>query len=207
VAPPVHKNAFEVEYLYTIYGTGDIALRTTGKPVGTWPACIPRLGLEMALPGALDQVAWYGLGPGETYPDSRQAGRMGVYRATVDELLTPYVRPQENGNRSDVRWVALTDLRGAGFLVAGSPALNFSAHRHTARDFTEARHVCDLRPRDSVTLNLDYRQRGLGSRSCGPDVLPQYELKAEQFVFEVRLAPLDYNRIAPAELSRRRFEM
>ena len=205
VAPPVHKQAFACDYLYTIYGSGDVLLELHGIPCGEWPPSLPRIGIEMALPAALDRVTWFGLGPGETYPDSRQAGRVDVYSSTVDEMLTPYVRPQENGNRSDVRWVALTGLRGLGLLVAGCPMLNFSVHRFTATDFTAARHTYDLVPRETLTLNLDYRQRGLGSASCGPDVLPQYELAPAEFLFRLRFRPFAVGAAAPSLLARQRF--
>ena len=207
VAPPVLKFGYRCEYVYTILGSGDVLLDVHATPAGEWPKSIPRIGLQMALPLALERAAWYGLGPGESYPDSRMAQRVDQFRATVDELLTPYVRPQENGNRSDVRWVAFTDLRGRGLMVAGQPTLNFSAHRYTPEDFTRARHVYELTPRAEIILNVDHRQRGLGTASCGPDVWPPYDLKAEEFRFAVRLSPFSCDEASPWELGRKAFEV
>ena len=98
IAPPVWEAAFDCTYRYTI-GSSYLALEVAGTPRGDWPQQLPRIGLELTLPGALDRVSWLGLGPGESYADSKQAARFGSWHAGVDELLTPYVRPQENGNR------------------------------------------------------------------------------------------------------------
>ena len=108
----------------------------------------------------------------------------------MDELFTPYVRPQENGNHIDTRWVALRDERGVGLLAAGDPTLDFSAHRFTTDDLDQAQHTYELMPRPTITLHLDYRQNGLGSGSCGPGVMPAYQLHAEPFAFGVWLRPL-----------------
>jgi beta-galactosidase/evolved beta-galactosidase subunit alpha len=119
----------------------------------------------------------------------------------VDDLYVPYVYPQDNGNRTDVRWVSLTNTRGMG-LLAVMPDLNFSASRFTTNDLENAMHTCDLAPRDEITLNLDYRHHGLGSASCGPGVLPQYELHPEEFRFSIRLKPFSVDQISPMSLSK-----
>src|SRR5919199_211287 len=159
----------------------------------------------MTLPGTLDHVLWLGRGPGESYADTKQAARFGRWRATVDELFTPYVRPQENGNHTDTRWVALQDARGTGLLVVGDPTLDFSAHRFTTEDLDQAQHTCDLVPRPTITLHLDYRQNGLGSGSCGPGVMPHYQLHAEPFAMRVWLRPLGPGGAQPHELGRQAF--
>jgi beta-galactosidase/evolved beta-galactosidase subunit alpha len=202
VAPPVYQAAFDCRYAYTVFGDGEVFLEVQGTPRGDWPATLPRIGLELTLPGALDQVAWLGRGPGESYADSKQAARFGLWRAGVDELWTPYVRPQENGNRSDTRWVSLNDSSGAGLLAAGEPTLNFSAHRFTTEDIDRAEHTYDLAPRPTITLHLDYQQNGLGSASCGPGVMAPYQLRAEPFVFRVRLRPLAPGGASAQELAR-----
>ncbi|MCX6345988.1 MAG: DUF4981 domain-containing protein [Armatimonadetes bacterium] len=187
IAPPAHAWGFVCDYTYTIYGNGDLLIEAHGAPEGNWCETLPRIGLTMALPLELDNISWFGRGPGESYSDSKQAGRFGVYKMGIDDLYTPYVFPQENGNRSDVRWVTLTNKRGAGILAAGQPTINFSAHRFSASDFEKARHTCELVPRDEIILNLDYAQHGLGSNACGPKPWDQYLFKTEEFRFSVRL--------------------
>jgi beta-galactosidase/beta-glucuronidase len=194
IAPPVLFIGFDVTYVYTVRTTGEIIIHVQGSPQGKFPSTLPRIGLQMSIPGELDRVMWYGLGPGETYPDSRQAGRVGLWEMTVDQMTTPYERLQENGNRSDARWVALTDPHGAGLMAVGQPRINFSAHRNTPEEFTRARHPVDLVPRHEIVLILDYAQNGLGSASCGPGVLPQYKLAPAEFDFSVSLLPLSHGR-------------
>jgi len=207
LAPPVYQAAIDCVYQYTIFGSGAIALELHGTPRGNWPATLPRIGLELTLPGALDRVSWLGHGPSESYADSKQAARFGLWHATVDELFTPYVRPQENGNHTDTRWVALRDERGVGLLAAGDPTIDFSAHRYTTADLDQAQHTYDLTPRSTITLHLDYRQNGLGSASCGPGVLPNYQLHAEPFTFRVHFRPLVPGGASPQELGRQALDV
>ena len=202
IAPPTRNLSFLCDYTYTIYGSGDILIEAHGVPQGEWPKMIPRIGLQMALPENMDVVSWYGRGPGESYADSKEANRVGLYASTVDGLYTPYAFPQENGNRTDTQCVAFTNLRGLGMMAQGDPTLNFSAHRFTTEDLDKATHTYELKPRDFITVNLDYRQNGLGSASCGPGPLEKYWLKPEEFRFRIRLTPCSTDRISLMALSR-----
>ncbi|MGH2482791.1 MAG: beta-galactosidase small subunit, partial [Ktedonobacteraceae bacterium] len=148
------------------------------------------IGLELRLPRQYEHVTWYGRGPGETYRDSRQANRVGLWSRTVDELFTPYTFPQENGNRSEVRWVSVVDQRGNGLRAVGMPELNFSVQRYRVKQLEQARHTIDLRDCGSLIWHLDYRQQGIGSASCGPALSAQYELHSEPFQFALRFQPL-----------------
>ena len=206
IAPPILPIGLRCRTACTVCGSGDVLLDLHVVPEGDWPV-LPRVGLELTLPGELDRVAWYGLGPGEAYVDSKQAQRVGLYHAAVDELYTPYVFPQENGNRTEVRWAAFTDADGAGLFAAGDPLLDFSAHRFTTADLERAAHTCDLAPRDGITLHLDHRHHGLGSASCGPGVLPQYELRPEEFRFTFRLRAFSADAATPVEMGRRRIDL
>lgn len=190
IAPPAGVIGYRCEYRYRFTSDGAMVLSVAGEPEGAWPELLPRIGLEMTLPDDLDFVTWYGRGPGECYADSHQANAVGIYSARGAELFTNYVRPQENGNRCDVRWVRMADPRGAGFEARGSELLNFSAHRFTAEDLTLAAHTCELTPRPEITLHLDHRQNGLGSASCGPALAPAYRLTATPFRFEIHFRPI-----------------
>ncbi|BCL83899.1 beta-galactosidase [Ktedonobacteria bacterium brp13] len=190
IAPPFLAWGLACALTYTIYGSGDVLVDIHGSPQGAFPQTLPRIGLIMTLPGDLEQVAWYGRGPGEAYRDTWQANRMGVYRKRVEELFTPYERPQENGNRVDVRWLSLTNTRGQGLFAQLSPSFNFSAHHYTAHEMAQAKHHYELQPHQEITLHLDSAQHGIGTASCGPGVLPQYELLTREFAFQVRLRPV-----------------
>lgn len=202
IAPPVLALGFDCEYEYVVHGNGQVIVHVHGVPVGELPPALPRIGLQMSLPGSLDQVQWLGRGPGECYEDSKQAGRIDLYRRTVDELRTDYLFPQENGNRCDVRWAALSAMNGCGLLAVGAPTLNFSVHRYATMDIENARHPHELTRRDDLTLNLDYRQRPLGSASCGPGPWEFYELKPHEFRFTMRLQAFHLSAGDPVDLAK-----
>jgi beta-galactosidase/evolved beta-galactosidase subunit alpha len=119
----------------------------------------------------------------------RQANRVGLYTKLVDELFTPYVYPQENGNRMDVRRVSVTNAQGTGLLAIGQPTLNFSLHRFTTEQLDAARHTHELRASGHLIWHLDYGQQGLGSCLNMKSISPQNELACEPFAFSLLLRP------------------
>ena len=159
---------FACDQTWTVYGSGDLILQTDLKPLQDQLPDLPRFGLQMVLPAGFDQMTWYGRGPHENYDDRKESAHMGVYGGTVQDQYVPYIRPQENGNKAEVRWATLTDAQGIGLLVIGLPLLNVSAHHYSTEDLTWAMHAHELHRRKETYLNLDYRQGGLGSNSCGP---------------------------------------
>lgn len=156
-------------------------------PDGAWHLPLPRLGLRLAVPAALGAVEWVGRGPGEAYPDSRHHARVGRFSRSVDEMQTPYVMPQENGNRTEVRWATLTDSNGHGLRIEGLPHFEFTARRWTSEALDAALHPTDLVPGDHIWVNIDVSQHGLGTAACGPGVLPRYQLAARPATFSVVL--------------------
>ncbi|MET9534409.1 glycoside hydrolase family 2 TIM barrel-domain containing protein [Streptomyces sp. NPDC006649] len=173
VAPAARDAGLVTVYRWTSDGTR-LRLAVSVTPEGEWTVPLPRLGIRFALPGGADSATWFGGGPGEAYPDTRAASRLGRWESSVDGLQTPYVRPQENGARADVRWVTIGGVR-----VAGDPEFWFTARRWTSEQLDAAEHRTDLRPAGrQVWVNLDHAQQGIGSQSCGPGVLPQHQLHA-----------------------------
>jgi len=203
IAPPVRSWGVSCTYEYMVYGTGDIVLSVKGVPAEGGPRTLPRIGVELRIPKQFEHVTWYGRGPGESYADTKQANRVGLYTKSVDELYTPYTFPQENGNRSEVKWVSVGNSRGIGLLAVGMPELNFSIHRYTVEQLDEARHTSELQDSGRLIWHLDYRQNGIGSASCGPGVLPQYELRTEPFQFALRLRPFAIGLVSSSMLSKR----
>nr|WP_042196090.1 glycoside hydrolase family 2 TIM barrel-domain containing protein [Kibdelosporangium sp. MJ126-NF4]CEL22396.1 Beta-galactosidase [Kibdelosporangium sp. MJ126-NF4] len=188
VAPPARAFGMLVTYRWTGDDTAK-HLRVDIEPDGEWPCTLPRLGLRMAVPHHYSHVEWFGKGPGEAYADSRQAAAVGRYKSTVDDMQTSYVVPQENGNRAEVRWVELTDDTGRGIRIEGAPTFEFTARRWTTEDLDAATHTTDLTATDWIHLNLDIAQNGLGTASCGPGVLPQYQLHAHKASIELTFTP------------------
>ncbi|WP_067029961.1 glycoside hydrolase family 2 TIM barrel-domain containing protein [Streptomyces dysideae] len=151
---------------------------------------LARIGLHWELPGEWSRVSWFGAGPGESYPDSRQAARVGLFRASVEELQTPYVRPQDNGNRSDVRWAEVVDDEGAGLRIEGAELFNLAARRWSDRHLAEARHGTDLSAGPAIHLHTDHVVQGVGSGAVGPGVLPRYRLEVRPADFTLVLTAL-----------------
>jgi hypothetical protein len=188
-------------YRYLFDHRGRLAIFVQGNPQGDAPSTFARVGLAMALVPALREFSWYGLGPLETYPDSKAAGRLGHYRAFVEELETPYVKPQENGHRSDVRWCQISDGH-RGILVTGAPLFGFSAHPWSTEALAAARHRDELVAEPRTWLHLDHRQQGLGSASCGHPPLERYVLRSEPFHFAVSLSPRSPLALDPGPAAR-----
>jgi len=193
---------FKAVYSYLFFGSGEVVVRTRVEPLSGKLPPLPRLGLRLHLPRDFDRVSWYGRGPHENYIDRRESALLGVYAGTVAEQFVPYIKPQENGNKTGVRWVAVTNGRGIGILVSALPEMEFSVHHNTAEDFTLAAHPHELPLRDETCLNLDYRQNGLGSASCGPKPLPQYLFNPEPVEFAVRLKPFSAQNDNPMQIQR-----
>ncbi|TCN38336.1 beta-galactosidase [Kribbella orskensis] len=156
------------------------------EPVGTWTVPWARVGLTLGLPAGFRDLTWFGLGPGPAYPDSRAAGRVGRFTATIDDLQVPYLYPQENGARGDVRWAELSGPAGQ-LRVAGDPVLALTVRRWTITDLAAADHPEDLVPGDRIWLTLDALQHGLGSPTSGAPILPPHDLQPRSHRFRFSL--------------------
>lgn len=168
-----------------LFGRVDLApIRPTADT--TWG----RAGLHLLLPGGYSEASWLGTGPGENYPDSRAAARFGRFRSSIDALTTPYAVPQESGHRGGLVELSVSGegLPTLHLRILGAP-VGFTLTRHDAHELTAARHQHELGPSRGVHLYLDAAQHGLGSRSCGPDVLPRYQLwpQAASIEFSIRV--------------------
>jgi beta-galactosidase len=177
-----------VDYDWTPEGNG-LLLTVRVEPAGSWPEPIARLAVCLTLPPSLDRVRWFGRGPGESYPDTGLANWTGTFESTVDDLQTPYVRPQENGRRGEVRWATVTDSAGRGLRITGSPLFGLTLRRWSSADLARARHRNELVPGPEIELALDAGHQGIGTASCGPGTLPRYELLLTKTDFSILLAP------------------
>ncbi|MER5890348.1 glycoside hydrolase family 2 TIM barrel-domain containing protein [Streptomyces sp. NPDC001941] len=181
VAPASGDLGLRTEYHWTAEGPR-LRLEVSVTPEGSWDLPLPRLGVRLGLPGSLGRARWYGGGPGEAYPDTRTAARLGRWSRTVEALHTPYVRPQENGARADVRWVELADSApssdsgGAVLRIEGDPSFWFTARRWTTEELDAAAHRTELTPGSTLWVHLDHALHGIGTMACGPGVLPEHEL-------------------------------
>ena len=180
---------FSCRYTYVVHGNGDVLLEHEIVPQGDLPP-LPRVGMRLLLPGSYEHFAWYGRGPHESYPDRKLGAAVGVYHGTVDAQYVPYVMPQEHGLKTDVRWAALTDDASYGLRVEGAPLLYVGVSHYTAADLAAARHTWELQRREEVVLSLDHQHSGLGNGSCGPGVLPAYQVEPQPYCYRLWLRPL-----------------
>lgn len=178
---------------YTVFGNGEIRIDNVLRPGSSSLPYIPEVGTILMLPAALDRLAYYGRGPQENYWDRHTGTDVGRYQSTVAEQWTGYIRPQENGNKTDVRWAALTDSSGRGLLVTGEPLLEVNASHFTPEDLSGgARHDYQLTRRQAVVLRVNHRQTGVGGNdSWGAQPLDIYKLLANRtYSYTYRLKPL-----------------
>jgi beta-galactosidase len=197
--------------LYTILGNGAVTVDNHFEPRDEGLPRMPRFGTQMTLPREFANVQWYGRGPHESYWDRKAGAPVGLYRGTVAEQFHPYVRPQENGNKTDVRWMALANDEGVGLLVIGLPLLSMSALHYTTDDLDPGeekaqRHAGELVERDLVNLNIDYKQMGVGGiTSWGPTGLPRYSLYYGEYQYSFTIRPFSVEDGPPATLARQAF--
>ena len=187
---------------YTVYASGDILVRAGFNPAKTSLPKLPRLGMQMTLPAGFEQLTWLGPGPQETYSDRKDA-KVGLYQGTVsDQFFADYTEPGETGNKVDVRWLALRNAKGVGLLAVGMPLLSAKALHYGAADLNAAAHPFELPRRDTVTLNLDLRQQGVGGDdSWGAWPHAEFLIPCQPATYSFRLRPFAANE-NPENLAR-----
>ncbi len=176
-APAAIRHGVVVELIWTVRA-GDLHLEASATPTRSWPGTWPRIGLHFRLPKGLEQVEWFGTGPAENYVDSKAAALVGRFEAVLAELNVDYAVPQESGHRANLRELTLPDL---GLTIGARPVAGelpgFALRGHDAHEVAAAAHPHELPTSTATHLYLDVQQQGLGSRSCGPDVRPEYQLR------------------------------
>ena len=183
---------------YQIYANGDIVVTNSFTPANNDAVGdIAKVGMRMVVPSAYENVTYYGRGPQENYVDRKTGARVSIYRDTVINMFEDkYVRPQENGNRSDVRWTALTNGKnGKGIMIAAEGTMDMSALHYTSEDihktWNDFGHPHQVPKTEDVVLSVDTAQRGLGNASCGPGPLGQYTLqKGQTYTQTFRITPI-----------------
>ncbi len=178
---------------YTIYASGDIYVENTIDVKGDSLGDLPRFGMQAEIDGEFNNMSWFGRGPNESYWDKKRGQAIGIYSGKIEDLIHQYVYPQENANRTDVRWVSWTNNKGKGILVSGNKPLSVSAWPYTMDDLEKAKHINELTQRDNITINIDYKQRGVGGdNSWGAPVHEEYTLQpGRTYSYSFRLKFID----------------
>ena len=178
-----------VETEYKVYADGVVKVESEFKPVSQkkLAAHMPRFGVMLEMPENFRNIEYFGMGPDENLSDLYAQAMVGIYNTTVEEMHEPYIRPQDAGNRTKVRYLAVTDNEGDGLKFAFKDEyFNFNVRTFTQKLLQNAKHQEDLHDENTTVINIDGFTRGTGTASCGPDILPQFEVdgsKGLEFTF------------------------
>jgi beta-galactosidase len=193
------------EIVYRVFGNGEIALENSVSIAERLPF-VPRVGLELVLPGELEHLTWYGRGPHENYVDRKKGAAVGRHQSTVTDQFTAYVYPSECGGKEDVRWLTLTNQSGTGLLVIGLDKLHIDALRYTVEDLAQAGHPYELTALDEVILHLDGRHMGVGGdNGWWSQVHEEFLILPGKYHYGLRLRPI-FQGDDPAALGRTAIE-
>jgi beta-galactosidase len=186
----------KVSITYDINDKGEIKVTTGLADISKNLPVIPRFGNNFIIKNEYQKVNWYGRGPHENYQDRKTSAMVGNYDSNVEDLYFPYIRPQENGNRADVRWVTFTNEAGIGIEIFAPQLFEFSAHHQYNSDFDpgetkQQRHTIDIEKRDLVNINIDYKQMGVGGdNSWGFMALDKYQIQPGNLSYSYVIRPL-----------------
>lgn len=189
---------------YTFFANGEILIDNHFIAGNEAASEMPRFGMIAFLPGQYQNIEWYGRGPHENYWDRNESAAIGIYKSTVWEQYHPYVRAQETGNKTDVRWLALFNNSGKGILVLGEPTVFVNAQQFDPERITyipglnKRIHGGSITPEDQISLCIDYRQMGLGGdNTWGAKSHASYNLLPRNYNYSFRILPFDRESTNP----------
>ena len=175
---------------YTIRKDGILSVQTRFVPDTTFVSSLARVGLVFEMPHSFNRVTYLGRGEHETYADRKLSGRIGIYHTDAERMFHYYVRPQATGNRTDVRWMQVSDELEKGLSVWGEKPFEFSVSPFTDENIDAAGHINKLKRNGTVTVHLDALQSGVGTATCGPGVLAPYLVPVKEYLFSFEIRPL-----------------
>lgn len=182
--------------LYIVYGDGTIEVENVldVDEASNLPI-LPKYGMQIEIPKAYDGFTYFGKGPHENYNDRCLSADVGLYKESVANDYHMYIRPQESSNKTEVRWFTLTNKKGKGIKVTGlSSNLSVSAWPYTGKDIEDALHTYDLKKSEFITLNIDYKQMGVGGDdSWSKKALPhkQFRIPAKDYSYSFTIKPVN----------------
>ena len=184
------KPIYKVKFIYTLYNSGELSIKTHFIPLKD-TSYIPRIGYNFKTPMSQCDMLWYGLGPYESYEDKKEYNKLGIYENDIFDMFEKYEYPQENGNKMDVRFASFTTKDENGLMIIADNTINISSYYYDINAIDEASHLKDLKKNESLLINIDYKQTGLGNRSCGEKTLKKYRLYPEEIKMDVLFVPFN----------------
>ncbi len=191
---PDAKNTKET-IVYTINGSGEVSVKMSVDATKSGMGNFIRVGSMMTLPEGFEDVTWYGNGPVETFNDRKTNARQGIYTNTVTDFFYPYLKVDDTGNLTDVKWLSVkSDNSNTALLISAKDKVEASALHFTPDDLNAVTHVYGLTPRKETILSVNYGSLGTGGATCGPGPLAQYQLPASKvYEWEFTMIPADKN--------------
>ena len=184
------KKIGNAEFIYALNRDGSMKVQTTFEPDTSLVKSMARLGITFEMKDTYENVTYLGRGEHETYTDRNQSGKIGVYKTTPERMFHYYVVPQSTGNRTDVRWLQLTDEHGKGCWIEANSFFQFSTFPFSDVILEKARHINELKRDGKITIHLDAEQAGVGTATCGPGVLPSYLVPLTKQTFDFTIYPV-----------------
>lgn len=184
------KKIGNAEFIYALNRDGSMKVQTTFEPDTSLVKSMARLGITFEMKDTYENVTYLGRGEHETYTDRNQSGKIGVYKTTPERMFHYYVVPQSTGNRTDVRWMQLTDEHGKGCWIEANSLFQFSTVPFSDVILEKARHINELKRDGKITIHLDAEQAGVGTATCGPGVLPSYLVPLTKQTFDFTIYPV-----------------
>lgn len=177
------------EVIWTIFADSEINMSNISE-VRDDLVFLPRFGLKLVLPQGYEKVKYFGYGPHESYIDKRRSTYKSKFSSSVDDMYENYIMPQENGSHFGTDWLTVTNDQGRGLYIEGEKEVSFNVSHYTAEDLSKAMHPYDLKKKDEVIIHIDYMMSGVGSNSCGPELLPQYRFSEKKIDFRLIIKPI-----------------
>ena len=184
------KKIGNAEFIYALNRDGSMKMQTTFEPDTSLVKSMARLGVTFEMKDTYENVTYLGRGEHETYIDRNQSGKIGIYKSTPERMFHYYVVPQSTGNRTDVRWMQLTDEGGKGCWIEADSLFQFSTVPFSDVILEKARHINELKRDGKITIHLDAEQAGVGTATCGPGVLPSYLVPLTKQTFDFTIYPV-----------------
>ncbi|MCE9656123.1 glycoside hydrolase family 2 TIM barrel-domain containing protein [Clostridium celatum] len=181
--------------IINIYGNGDVVITSNLEPGSSSLPEIPAVGMELKMPEGFENIEWFGRGPEENYWDRNMSTDVGVYQSTVDNQYFDYIEPQQMGNKTDVRWVTLTNSDGIGLMASGDSVIEMSALHYTEEELNSKKHSYQLERSSDIEVNLNYKQMGLGGDDAwGARPHDEFQLKSNKnYTYRMRLRAINTN--------------
>lgn len=174
---------------YAISSSGELTI-DIDVDVNELSIWLPRFGFEFTMPNSMENIEYYGKGPHENYIDMCHHAKVGYYKTTVSDEYVPYIKPQEHGNHTNVKYLLVSDDNGLGLEFSSKVPFECNASHYTSEELTRAQHSFELEPSGTTIVRIDYKVSGIGSNSCGPELIEKYRLKEKDFQYSFKVTPV-----------------